>query len=113
MLNWVHILTLLVLALHAQEVIAVESTYSVYDGDTITEHVTGSKPFGHRLTKVDAPEKAQEFGKEAKAFTEKLCLGKFIKFVATDKSSSTSGVRVGSQPTLEMGKDCVVIVRFS
>ena len=71
---------------------AAESTYSVYDGDTITEHVVGSKPFGHRLAKVDAPEKAQDFGKEAKAFTEKLCLGKFIKFVATDKSSYTRPV---------------------
>jgi hypothetical protein len=30
--------------------------------------------------------------------------------VAVDKSSSTSGLRVGSQPTLEIGKDYVVIV---
>ncbi len=30
--------------------------------------------------------------------------------VAVDKSSSTSRLRVGSQPTLEIGKDCVVIV---
>jgi hypothetical protein len=30
--------------------------------------------------------------------------------VEVDKSSSVSGERVGSPPTLEMGKDCVVIV---
>ncbi len=30
--------------------------------------------------------------------------------VAVDKSSSTSRLRVGSQPTLEIGKDCAVIV---
>lgn len=63
---------------------------SVADGDTITVKAKGKK-IKIRLFGVDAPERKQEFGKDARNFTSLMLYNKFveIKVVSKDKYDRT------------------------
>ena len=50
----------------------------VKDGDTIEILENGINKWNVRLAEIDAPEKTQEFGPEAKAHLEKLVLGAWV-----------------------------------
>ena len=50
---------------------------AVKDGDTI-ELLVGESKIKIRLYGIDCPEKAQEFGAQATAFTTKYCLQKMV-----------------------------------
>lgn len=64
----------------------------VKDGDTI-EILVDQKPVTVRLYGVDAPEKKQPFGTQAKNFTSQLAFGKYVKL--NDKGKDRYGRTIG------------------
>lgn len=73
---------------------------SVSDGDTITVLNDSKKQIRVRLASIDAPEKSQPFGTQAKKFTSKLIFGKqvLIKDGGSDQYNRVLGtVYLGSQ----------------
>lgn len=72
----------------------------VFDGDTIAwVNEENQDTLRIRLYGVDAPEKAQPFGKESKDFATTLCLGKTVLFDSID--TDVFGRRLGKIITLE------------
>lgn len=66
---------------------------SVSDGDTITVLNDSKKQIRVRLASIDAPEKNQPFGTQAKKFTSKLIFGKqvLIKNEGSDQYNRVLG----------------------
>lgn len=67
-------LLLFAVSANAQTVLVTK----VKDGDTIEILENGINKWNVRLAEIDAPEKTQEFGPEAKAHLEKLVLGAWV-----------------------------------
>jgi endonuclease YncB( thermonuclease family) len=65
---------------------------TVYDGDTFTVN-TGETEYKIRLEHIDAPEKYQEYGKEAKLYLENL-LGKDVVYIKVDLEAERSYKRI-------------------
>ncbi|MDD5392419.1 MAG: thermonuclease family protein [Thiothrix sp.] len=66
----------------------------IVDGDTVRATGDDGKPYTIRLASIDAPEKAQTFGKEAAAALAKMATGKHgrLEFVETDRYGRTVGM---------------------
>lgn len=66
----------------------------VADGDTITILTSEKKQIRIRLDGIDCPEKNQDFGQKAKAFTANLCAGKNVRIIShgEDKYGRILGV---------------------
>jgi len=57
----------------------------IKDGDTVSVLLEDNTQKTLRLAEVDCPEKSQDFGTKARAFTASLIFGKTIEFVETNK----------------------------
>lgn len=66
----------------------------IVDGDTVRATADNGEKLNIRLASIDAPEKAQPWGKESKANLEKMALNKRgrLQFVETDRYGRTVGM---------------------
>jgi len=85
----INVLLLFFLLISTEILIAQESFYArvvkVSDGDTFTVLEKSGRKTKIRLYGVDAPELKQEYGMEAKKFTETILLNKNVKVEIKDK----------------------------
>jgi len=97
--RWRHLILVLLAALIAcavtffKKLPTVDGTVVVvHDGDTLTVAHNGGKE-KVRLQGVDCPELAQQYGRQAKQFTTRLCLGKAVtvKVVTKDQYGRSVG----------------------
>jgi micrococcal nuclease len=83
-------LLLLFIILHSVNALAETLTgkvVSVADGDTITMLDASNTQHKIRLSGIDAPEKRQAFGNQAKQYLAKLCFGKAAEAIIETKDS--------------------------
>lgn len=66
----------------------------IVDGDTVRATADSGEKLNIRLASIDAPEKAQPWGKESKSNLEKMALNKRgrLQFVETDRYGRTVGM---------------------